>query len=392
MVQNKTFLICVLQHRNSSYAITACLHLFKALSSAQDLKSQCKIVIAASSRSDNELLKLISIFGDTFDIDIFECNPSYPEKMKAVLNAYPQEQYTYFIKHDEDLFLSEDSWIRLLRNSPQELNDTKNLLTTVNLSTGIPSWNSFVRSFFPLSLQRNITDHLIHDDIPSHVWGNDYSKVNEKIRKMKVWNENLYWEAVNKLSYDYKGIHPVRTNIWYTKTINEYCIEHYDSLFESTSNKSFTRCSNRYFCNSFFLIPYATYKTIFEDTTLYCDAFDEVPINAYKKRRGLSFSFLDDSCGIHILYNSVYNQTATYNKKNYNGADLEEQFSYAYFKKITHILARVDKRIHDLHFIKTPFIKRLKNNIKLTKTYGSLYLYAFNSPSLRKVYRRCFKK
>lgn len=386
----KKYLICILQHRNSSYAVTAFLHIAQVLRENKDLAKDCKIVIAASSRNDSELQKIKDYYAQELDVDVFECNPSYPEKIQAVLEKYPPENFEYFIKHDEDLFLSVDSWKKLLTLSEDKLRDPSYLLTTVNLSTGIPTWYQFVTSFFPNDVLNDIHRHLAEDTIPDMLWGNNYSSVNQTIRNMTVWDEDKYWQAINSLPYDYKGIHPVRTNIWYAKTINEYIIANYEKILNSPAKETFTPTTARYFCNSFFMMRYSTYRTIFKDKTLYSDAFDEVPINRYLKKNNLSFLTLDDSCGVHILYNSVYDQKIQYRKKTYSGAMLEEAFSYIYFIKITHTLSKADASVKNFSFASTPLHLKIKTSIKQTKLYSNLYKRASQNKHIKRIYKKIF--
>lgn len=387
----KKFLICILEHRNSSYTTTAFLHLVAALRENKELINDCKIVIAASSRSDIELAKIKKFYGGEFDVDIFECNPSYPEKIKAVLDAYPITEFEYFIKHDEDLFLNSNSWKDFLLLSPSKLEDTKNLLTTVNLSTGIPTWSYFASTFFPEPLIKEINEHLVHDKIPDHLWGNSYTSVNTSIKTMNTWDEEKYWEAVNALSYDYKGIHPVRTNIWYTKTINEYCIDNYTVIQEQKTAQHFIPINNRYFCNSFFMMKYATYKTIFEDRSLYSDAFDEVPINRYLQKHNLSLLLLENSSGIHIMYNSVYDQRIQWRGKTYQGNRLEEAFSFEYFTAIINLLSDINPNVKSFSFVKTPIYTRIKETVKQTKYYRRFYKKISSNIYTKKIYK-IFKK
>jgi hypothetical protein len=389
----KKYLICILQHRNSSYAITAFLHILQALRANPALRDECKIVFAATSRGDTELHKVTQFYGNEVDVEIFECNPSYPEKIKAVLENYPPENFKFFIKHDEDLFLSPHSWEKLLTLSEEMLEDTHNLLTTVNLSTGIPTWYAFDQSFFPKKILDTIYDNLYNDAIPNECWGNNYSAINTAIRAMSPnWDENVYWQNINALPYDYKGIHPVRTNIWYTKTINEYISNNYSTLMRSTPKSTFTYISDRYFCNSFFIMNYKTYKTIFEDRTLYSDAFDEVPINRYLQRHNLSFLTLDDSCGVHIMYNSVYGQKIKFDNTTYNGAMLEEEFSRLYFSHSKNALAPTDNQVKKFSFVATPLHRKLQATIKQTKFYSKLYKSASQNSHIKKLYKSLFQK
>jgi hypothetical protein len=137
---------------------------------------------------------------------------------------------------------------------------------------------------------------------------------------------------------------------------------------------------------------YKTYKTIFEDRTLYSDAFDEVPINRYLQRHNLSFLTLDDSCGVHIMYNSVYGQKIKFDNTTYNGAMLEEEFSRLYFSHSKNALAPTDNQVKKFSFVATQLHRKLQATIKQTKFYSKLYKSASQNSHIKKLYKSLFQK
>lgn len=388
MVQSKKFLICFLQHRNTNYVVTAFLHLAEALAKEPELREQCKVVIAASTRNDAELAKLKTCYGNMFDVDIFECPPLYPDKIRAVLNTYPPEHFRFFIKHDEDLFLSPDSWKKILSLAPNELADNRHLLATVNLSTGIPTWRTFAETFFDSMFLKTIDNHLSHDSIPELVWNNRYNHVLAFMHHADPWNEDAYWEAVNSEPYDYKGIHPIRLNLFYAKTINEAIIERYGDFHTSEAGTSFTSVQDRYFCNSFFIISYATYEKIFNDTTLYVDLFDEVPINRYMKKMNSDFVVLNRSLGVHIMYNSAYGQRVRHNGKKLYGNELEEAFSQSYFHLAVSKAAQKMPCAREFNYQKTPLEETLRRHIVQHTLYKKVRTKLAENKTMKAIYRK----
>ena len=144
----KEFLICFLQHRNINFTINSFLHLHYAIMNDQYLIQKIKIIIAYSGYFKHILNNFIQIFHDIYDIELMECQTEYLSKIELILNNYNPNDYKYFIKHDEDVFLSSLTWNNLIKFSPDILEKKNNLLTTVNLSTGIPTWSYFVNCFF----------------------------------------------------------------------------------------------------------------------------------------------------------------------------------------------------------------------------------------------------
>ena len=229
----KPFLICILQHRNVSFSVTAFFHLHAALRDRSDLQKKVKIVFACTGRDLVALKNIQNNYSDFYDIDIFEYEGEYPKKIDAVVASYPASQYEYFIKHDEDVFVSPPSWIALLDTAAQVLADPKNLLLSVNLSTGIPSWGRFLRLFFTSKEQNLVAAKLALSALPSKYWGNNYVGLNQQIAARDAWDENAYWDDVNGLGYDYRGIHPVRLDIWYPNYFNQKIIGNYQRFLRN---------------------------------------------------------------------------------------------------------------------------------------------------------------
>lgn len=339
----KTYLIFILQYREVNFSITTFLHLHEGLKNRHDLRANCKIILATSASWNLQYKLLKKQFGALYDVDIFQCPVSYPEKLAAIFKAYPQEHYEILIKCDEDILISADSWQKFLTHSAYELKNQQTLLTTVNLSTGIPSWQYFASSFFTNDEQAVLYNQLKTAQLPVIAWQNDYTKVNEVIKGFNGnWNEAAYWDAVNEQPYYYKGIHPVRMEIFYACYINQ-TIANNSQRFLSYANTgcNFNYIRNRYFCNSFFAINYNLYTTVLAMQELFVDPFDEVPLNRYAQQNNLQIAFLDKSVAVHIAYNSIYKQNIICNNISMDGKTLEQYFQQLYYKNIT---AQIFKR------------------------------------------------
>ena len=370
-------MICILQHRDVNYSLVAFLHLHAALRQSRELRSRCKIVFACSIHGSYELHNLKAKFGDVYDIDIFECESEYPKKIDAIFSQYSTDDYQYFIKHDEDVFISSKSWIDLLEQSEKIIDDSVNLLATVNLSTGIPSWYNFSKAFFNAEEQKLLESKLSQSSIPNQLWGNDYSSLNNHIALNRIWDEDGYWEKMNALKYHYRGLHPVRVQLDLPININEIILNRYDAFQQHQPLGGYSDVENRYFCNSFFCMSYQRYKEILADKSLYVDAYDEVSINRYAQKNQLKFCFLKDSLGIHVIYNSVYDQNGYVNGRNLNGDEIEQIFLEGYRKKIIHHLVKNgDILINSISFYRPSLRSKIKRYLKryrlLVKSYRSV--------------------
>jgi hypothetical protein len=361
MAYKKQFLICILTNRNVNYATTVFLHLHAALNFSEKHRNECKIVFACSPGRTSQLKLLQNLFKNDYDIDIFECD-GYLNKLHAVFSTYSVQDYQYFIKCDDDVLMSANTWINLLENSSKELTDEMNLLTTVNLSTGIPSWSYFVTVFFSENEKRTIYNNLANDEVPDNMWGNNYSALNRHIKSQSSWNEERYWETMNSLGYYYKGLHPIRSKLNYTVLINSAIVNSYLNFQCAVVRCSFEKIKDRYLCNNVFVIRYEVYQRIIRDKSLYIDDFDEVPLNRYREKNNLNICFLKDSLGVHIAYNMVYDQTAIINNKIMNGKKVEDFFLKCYFSNIKKYLKDIGcNKIDKINFQKLTNLQKCNN-------------------------------
>jgi hypothetical protein len=373
----KPYLICFLQHREVNYSLTAFLHLHAALHKEEGLRAQCKIIFACTTHDSPELHNLKKQFDCLYDIDIFECAASYPNKIEAIFSQYSSEDYPYFIKHDEDIFISANSWISLLSQSAEVLRKSDNLLTTVNLTTGIPSWHKFSQSFFTELELNRLLNKLIHSRVPNRFWGNDYSMLNEFISTQAVWDEDGYWERMNSLGYHYRGLHPVRVELQYPIFINQIVLARYKVFQDSPIQEGYKQVDNRYLCNSFFCIKYDLYKNILADESLYVDIFDEVSLNRYAQNNKLNFCFINGAWGIHLLYNSIYDQIGEVDGKTLDGRQVEEYFLDKYTKSVIEYLEENDDTfVHSVFFYRAGLIKKFRKVLRryqfITSSYGGI--------------------
>ncbi len=357
----KEFLICILQHRsNVNYALLALLHLHTALREKPELSKKIKIVIAATNHNSVVLQKLTRLFSKKYDLDLF-CGPSfYPDKIEAIIKKYNPSHYTFFIKHDEDVLVSKNTWLTLLGQTSAVLSDEKNLLLTANLSTGIPSWYYFCNQFLASSLYQKLLRLLPFLKIAPRVWEQDYSAISEFQEKNLKWNEEQYWKIMNDLRTPLKGLHPVRVFLLLPFIINSYVASQYTKFQNTKVNNKIAKVSDRYLCNSFFIMKYSLYNKIFHDKSLYLDSYDELPINNYKHKTSTFFVFLKNSLAVHFLYNSVYDQILMINGKLLSGRNVEEKLLTEFIMKTQKYLqSKKDPCIESVTFYKQPLFEKV---------------------------------
>jgi hypothetical protein len=355
------YLICILTNRRIDYFITVFLHLHAALKCSNTLRNQCKIIIACSPGNKRNIERYVKRFtkkyNGLYDIDIITGN-SYLEKINLIFQKYPTNSYEYFVKHDDDVLVSSHTWITFLSNSPEVLASTDNLLTTINLSTGIPSCSFFVNQFLNEDEKSELNNIMFKSKIPDNIWGNDYSRINKYLDSLLSWDENGYWEQMNLLEYSYKGLHPVRTSLPCIVKLNSIVLERYDKFQSFLVSDKIFNSSDRYLCNNIFLMKYERYKEIINDKSLFVDCFDEVPINRYRESNSLNFCFFKESLGIHIAYNTAYRQEVTICGKSMSGKEVENHFLLCYLDKISKYFSKNgDKEVPELNGCYLGFLK-----------------------------------
>jgi len=359
-------LICILQHRNPNYTVTAFLHLFAALRDDDELRRKCKILLACTSRRSPELLALERIFGSECDVEVFETIGSYPEKLRSVVNKYPPEQYQFFVKHDEDILVSRNTWHSFLRSAPAALGDPSNLAATVNLSTGIPSWMDFADRFLHPDERDSLQSMLNHERVPERLWGMNFEMVSRYVARRKgAWDESAYWRFMNAQGAYSKGVHPVRIYLAYGQLLNEAILRRYADFQTAAVSDRFTRVTDRYLCNSFFMIRYPTYTSFMNEDMLHDakDGYGEVAMNRYREIHDLAFCFLQGSLGVHILYNTTYMQL-TQGPRRINGLRYEYECLTRYLALVRQWLAeRGETRAHQIPLAEpTPRERRAMRN------------------------------
>lgn len=372
----KKYLICFLQHReNTDFVLTSFLHLHYAIKKT-DLINDIKVVFACSNKNPKQLELIKNRYGKEYDIDIFKCRSLYPLKLEDIFNEYNVNHFEYFVKCDEDVFISSDSWRKILYHSSSILNNQNVLLTSVNLSTGIPTWQKFCEIFIDKEVLNNITDFLSYKHIPDQFWGQDYSLLKNEMKSHLLWDENRYWEKMNTLDTFYKGLHPMRLKSKIIAIINDYILKNYDKYLNYIAENDFYLISDRYFCNSFFIIKYNVYQSIVNDKNLKVDIFDEVPINTFRKKNNLSFAILNNSLGLHISYNQSSSDQVLFENILFNGTQLEEYF----LKKYTNFIINKIKEI-EYDFNPTKYLYKETIFIGLKRVIRNLLN---NSPFYRK--------
>lgn len=362
----KQFLVCFLQHRqNLNAVILAFLHLHLALQTNPQLAKKVKIVITCTQHKSNYLRSLVKLFSSIYDIELLESPAFYSNKIKHFIAQYPPNHFRYFIKHDEDLIVSPQTWVRLLTVAPQVLKNPLTTLLTINLSTGIPSWYNFGQVFLSKKERKQILSFLAKTKIPGHLWQKDYSPLSNYLKSKTTWQENKYWQKMNTLATPFKGLHPIRIYLYLPFFINSLVLNRFVQFQTQKVSQRINKVKDRYLCNSFFIMEYKLYQKIFEDKSLYLDTYDEIPVNLYKNRIKGHFAFLADSLGVHYLYNSVYDQNLKVGQQKLSGREVEDWLISQFVLKTSQYLKdKGDPFASQINFYHLPLYRKLVRTLR----------------------------
>lgn len=243
---------------------------------------------------------------------------NYMEKIIHGINR----GHEFSVKMDEDCILLSDGWDRFF--SLIESMTADDLFCTGSISNGVPTCDFFVENFLPNSKQ--IINNLFSLTQYGVGGGVDYSALNAvKSAAIGDWNRTKFYDAVKAIPHFYKGIHPVRINFSVAKFINDMIFAGQPNTMRVVKGEIIRNKDYPYFCNSFFGIRTADWRTIISRKDLFIDVYEEVPLNRYWKETGRNM--LVDT-GIPILH-TMYNWTRNWEYENDLVVKINEVFADA---------------------------------------------------------------
>jgi hypothetical protein len=226
-------------------------------------------------------------------------NGAYMTKIKQGVSTETE----YCVKLDEDIFLPANLWEFFLENI-DVLQDDSNILFSPLLSTGIPTVDYFSEGFLSDEERNTLYKIYLKTNIPSSIWGADYSTLAEHTINASSWNSVNFYNSVNKLEHHYRGVHPVRFSSEAQTFINSCVCNKLEKLVTEKNFSTFTD-KKPYICNSVFAIKRSTWLKILSDESLFKDEFEEVPLNLYMKQNNLNMVFIKNGFAVHPSYNTL---------------------------------------------------------------------------------------
>ena len=241
---------------------------------------------------------------------------NYINKIKTFINFTQKNNMKYCMKFDNDLIVNNYTIDFMIENVVL-LENKDNLFITPTLSSGIPTTDYFIEDFFDDDEKNNIHNLFLKTTMPNNLWGFNYEPLNDYTVKSTTWDAEKFINRLNELNYSYKGIHPIRINKAAIEYLNSVILKYKHRIHEKQDYKIQINKNFSYLCNSLFLIDVNNYEKLVNDSTLYVDTFDEVPVNKFCQLHNLNGIFIRNSFSIHPIYNSIPNHNI-YEKQFYD--------------------------------------------------------------------------
>jgi hypothetical protein len=247
----------------------------------------------------------------TFEIKLYEYeNSNYLDRIN---NAHKTD-CTYSCKIDDDVLISRHVWDFIIENL-ESINDDHPIIAPI-LTNGMPSVDLFIRDFLSSEDLKIAHSLLLSGRIQENLWGLDYSKINEKLKSMEVWDPIEYWKFVsrvdtkwhiNQVPFSYfivRGVHPARFSSDFNIFICEKIFENLDKFF-GKNDYSFETFKTPYFTNNMFV---STTKYWIDTLALAHDGWDEGQLSLKMLIDNSSVLYVKNGFGIHMAYGMTDNQ------------------------------------------------------------------------------------
>lgn len=241
----------------------------------------------------------------SFDVRLYLYqNSNYLDRIKNAHNT----EYEYSCKLDDDVLVSRHVLDYIIDNLNQ-INNEHPIIAPV-LTNGMPSVDLFIRDFLNEEDRKTANSLLLSGSIIQNLWGLDYSKINEKIRSMKIWDSKEYWDFVSNVDtkwdinpvpwhyFNVRGVHPARFSSEYNLFIAQKIFEN-PSKFLGKNEYSFEQIKAPYFTNNMFV---SKTKYWIDTLPLFNDGWDEGQLSLRLLMDNSSILYVKHGFGIHMAY------------------------------------------------------------------------------------------
>lgn len=264
-------------------------------------KDEWKLLVLTHTGDNSYYENILHNKGIHFQTLNVPADNNYMVKVHNAIAYAEHNNIPYMMKCDNDIFLHSNTLDTMIENLHM-LENSKYLTLGPILSSGIPSVEYFVNDFL-VDDEKKVLENMYLKTTFYNRDGASYEYLNACTRHAQSWEPSVFFNGVKNMSHHYKGIHPIRLNYDANKYLNECILHRKDAFFNQSASGIFEDNTSPYLCDSIFCIKRETYKTIINDSSLFVDPFDEVPLNKYAWKNGMSHLFVKGGYAIHITYN-----------------------------------------------------------------------------------------
>lgn len=310
----KIITINYLSHTRTNYSKLTFYFLNKI---KEENKSKVQLNIL-STIDDNWVEKLKPINGIDIKVYTIKGGNNYLPKLNIALSSNTK----YSVKLDEDCFINNHIWDYIIENVNQ-LDNEENLLIAPIMTNNIPSCDLFIDlAIKDKNLRENIFNNFLNQPMPNGLWGVNYEPLNKYTINAEKWSYSDFYDGVEKLNTQTKGIHPIRICGKSQVMINDYISKNIDIIINE-KEYGILEFEAPYFTNSLFVIKTDEWKKIVNSKV---DDYDEISLNNYKKKYNKKILFIKNAFGLHLMYNTVYGNKNKWGIGLPNGDVLEKEF------------------------------------------------------------------
>jgi hypothetical protein len=281
---------------------------FASLLDKSNKKDEWELLVLTNS-DDTEYYKgILTTSSITHRVVKVQTDNNYMDKIRFAVDYSEKNNIKYMMKCDNDIFLKGKTLDYMIDNL-YVLDGKEHLTLGPTLSSGIPGVEYF-KSQFLSSDEKGILDIHFSETHFRNMDDAEYAQLNVYTYGSEKWDSEKFFKGVKGMNHHYKGIHPIRVNLEAITYLNKCILNNKERFFNTEPSSLIKNDASPYLCNSIFCIRRDIYKKIIEDTELFVDQFDEVPLNKYATRESMNHVFVENGFAIHILYNWYNNHTA----------------------------------------------------------------------------------
>jgi hypothetical protein len=279
-------------------------HFIDMLNKSQK-KTEWKLLILTHTNDNDFYIENLKNYDIQYDVNNVEPHNNYLRKVLFAAEYAEINQIPYVMKCDNDIFLKAQTLDFMIDNL-YLLDEGKHLTIGPVLTSGIPGIEYFKEQFLDIEAQSKL-DNLFLNTVFYDRDNANYVFLNQFTINAEKWEKNKFFDSIKSMNHHYKGLHPIRVNEESLDFLNRYIIQNKERFMKDYELEIIYNDNSPYLCNSIFCIKTNIYKEILNDSSLYVDCFDEVPLNKYAWKNNLNHLFVKNGYAIHMYYNWNHN-------------------------------------------------------------------------------------